>query len=510
MTESSVPQETDALQIASVKRVVAVIVGVEHYQERTGKIDGVPFAIADATAFRDTLAEIFGEGLEAMLLTDSQATLSSLKYDLDRAISSLTESDLFVFYFAGHGFHGAMGNYFAVFDTVLGNISGTGLSLRESIVDKLAKSECDRALIFVDACARPFEGGAGRDGLSDLNEEELAEFLNATKYCAVYLSCKPGQASYPSTTLKHGIWTHFVLQALRGVDDDAMTPDGILTDVSLRDYLKRSVPRYIRDNMTINQHQEPYALIEASASFRIPSVPKLTRVVSESSNLSAIGGKIRREYLEDIERGGTKRLPGFVSSWNTVPKRHTSSTHAFVEGLLETKIREIVQRTYTAVKSEFNLKRADISRNEGGAVGTLDTEFFRFEIRGEQDPDEASDYRVTRTLELRRYNEDTADTFDEVFGTFDSAVIEFDATGLNFEAVVEYLETLADDHGGRTVDDEGSVIYKTPTGDTIEIDFESERIVFSIPGVSLPSTIVERLSAYKFGLTGKSQLMLRS
>lgn len=493
-----------------MERVVAVVVGVEHYQPRTDKITGTPFAIADATEFRDALSEIYGDSLEETLLTDSLATLSSLEYELNRAIASLTKEDLLIFYFAGHGFHGAMGNHFAVFDTVLGDISRTGLSLRKSIIDQLKASECERALIFVDACARPFEGVLGRDGLSDLNEDELAEFLNATNYCAVYLSCKPGQASYPSKALKHGIWTHFVLQALRGLDDKAMSADGILTDVSLRDYLKGAVPRYISASTTIKAHQEPYAIIEASGSFRIPSVPKRTRVVSESSDLSSISGKIRREYFEDVEGGGIKRLPGFVSGRHNVPKVITRSTQAFVEGLLQTQIAEMLQETYTSIKEEFGLKRAEITRNEDGAVGTLDTEFFRFEIRGEQSPDDASEYRITRTLELRDYSDETADAFDEAFGAFDSAVIEFDARGLDFVSVVEYLENLADDHGGRAVDNESTVVYKTPTGDTIEIDFENERIVFSIAGHSLPSAIVERLSTYQFGLTGKSHLMLGS
>lgn len=503
-------RKIDALQLASIERVVAVIVGVENYQEQNSKINGVQFAIADATAFRDTLASIYGEKLCDIVLTDSSATLSRVKYDLNRAIASLTKHDLFIFYFAGHGFHGAAGNHLAVFDTALGDISGTGLSLRKEITEKLTGSSCERALIFVDACAKPFKGLLGRDALSDLSEDELAEFLNATKYCAVFLSCKPGQASYPSNDLKHGVWTHFVLQALRGLDDKAMTSAGIVTDVSLRDYLKRSIPRYIRENTQITGQQEPYAIIETSGSFRIPSVPKTARVVSTSSDLSSISGKIRREYFEDVKNGDIKSLPGFVSGRHNVPKICTQSTRSFVKGLLKETISEKIQETYNEVKSSFSLKRSEITRSVDEAVGTIDTEFFRFDIAGEQDPDDASEYRISRTLELRSYSDDVASAFDRAFGTFESAVIEFNVKGLDFEEIVKYLEDLADDHGGKATDDERSVVYQTPTGDTIEIDFENERIVFSIRGHSLPSLIVKRLSEYKFGLTGKSHLILGS
>ena len=48
--------------------------------------------------------------------------------------------------------------------------------------------------------------------ISDFSPDELKEYLAATEYFAMYLSCSPGEKSYPSDRLKHGIWTHFLLQ----------------------------------------------------------------------------------------------------------------------------------------------------------------------------------------------------------------------------------------------------------------------------------------------------------
>src|ERR1019366_9258173 len=116
------------------------------------------------------------------------------------------------------------------------NIEGTTLLLREVLSDPLAESFCQRALAFVDACATGFAKlGHGRDVVASMNPKELEKFLGAATYSAMFLSCKPGEQSYPAQALKHGIWTHFLLKALRGEAEEALGSDRYLTDTSLRD-----------------------------------------------------------------------------------------------------------------------------------------------------------------------------------------------------------------------------------------------------------------------------------
>jgi Caspase domain len=166
-------------------RVVAVIVGLETYQSRaSGGLPSVDYARRDAEGFAEVLRSLYPEDrLDVELLVDNNATLSNIEYYVRQAIGSLDEDDLFVFYYAGHGFHGAGGNRITSWDTHAHNVEGTTLLLREILMDPLAESECRRALAFVDACAAAFESLVRtRDVVSELRGEELAEFLTSARY----------------------------------------------------------------------------------------------------------------------------------------------------------------------------------------------------------------------------------------------------------------------------------------------------------------------------------------
>ena len=81
----------------------------------------------------------------------------------------------------------------------------------------------------------------------DLNE--LKTFLSSATYSAVFLSCKPGQKSYPSQEYGHGVWTYFLLKALRGEADEALGAGRFITATSLQDYLATVVPRYVTNRL---------------------------------------------------------------------------------------------------------------------------------------------------------------------------------------------------------------------------------------------------------------------
>ena len=233
--------------------VLAVVVGIEEYQDRTtDALPNVDYARSDVEGFTDTLRIIYGdERLDLQLVVDNNATLTTIRYTLRQAIGSLTEEDLFIFYYAGHGFYGAGGNRITAWDTNTFNIEDTTLLLSDVLIDPLTASICPRALAFVDACATEFEPLIrARDIVHSMNHKELKSFLSSAQYCALFLSCAQGQKSYPSDFLKQGIWTHFLLKALRGEDETALGPGRYLTDSGLRDYLRHQVPRYMREKMS--------------------------------------------------------------------------------------------------------------------------------------------------------------------------------------------------------------------------------------------------------------------
>ena len=117
--------------------------------------------------------------------------------------------------------------------------------MRDDLLEPLAESRCRQALVFVDACAEEFrELVKSRDVISNLDADEVEEFIDSGWYLGVYLSCSPGEKSYPVEKLGHGVWTHFLLEAISGRADRALTRDRWLTDAGLRDYLAVEVPRF--------------------------------------------------------------------------------------------------------------------------------------------------------------------------------------------------------------------------------------------------------------------------
>lgn len=322
-------------------RVVAYVVGLENYGKHTG-IRPVEYARSDAEAFADVLATVFpGMAIEMELRVNEDATLAALRYDLPQTIAGLREDDLFLFYYAGHGFFGAGGNRLTAFDSNARNLDGTTWLLRDLLTDPLEGSACRRALVFIDACAEKLEV-PGRSVVTPFDAEEFARFAAAASFHAVFMSCGPGEKSFPSVALEHGIWTHFLLKALRGDAEEALGPERYLTGNGLQDYLRQVVPAFVADERHSGA-QRPYARIGGSGSFAIRKVPEKRessetgrrRTRTDKKDLIAIGpavvaggellgsaGSLWTIEIDDFIIGDWLALSNFVDSFENSAGRH--------------------------------------------------------------------------------------------------------------------------------------------------------------------------------------------
>ena len=184
-------------------------------------MSGVDFALADTEAFAETLRQIHLEldpdDIQIEVISNAEASLTALKEAFRYAAFAIGPDDLFVLYYAGHGYHTARGNKLTAYDTNPKNLSGTTIDLTQDVLNPLADSNCKRALLFVDACAEHVqEFDQARDVVDDLSADEFHVFLRSGWYFAAFLSCSPGEKSYSVSVLGHGVWTHHLLQALAG------------------------------------------------------------------------------------------------------------------------------------------------------------------------------------------------------------------------------------------------------------------------------------------------------
>ncbi len=502
--------------VAPFSRVVAVVIGIETYCGVGGNRPAdVAFARADAEAFAATLEKIYPEvEVDLALLVDGNATLTQLKETLRDKIKTLSDEDLFVLYFAGHGFHGEGRNRLSAWDTNPRNISGTTLSLHDALLEPLSRSACPQALVFIDVCAAGFRDlAAAGDVITDLEVAEIEEFLDSAWYCGVFLSCSPGEKSYPSKKLGHGVWTAFLLRALRGQAKEALEKDRWLTDRGLRDWLKREVPRYITRELPIADTQTPQAVISASNSFRIRHMPEPK--VTAHNELSALPLKIRNEYLEGVETGAIRQLDGFSKRVHDVPDRLADSANRWIHRLLQDRVTRELQSIYNKSKEALALKRRDMRLEAEDGQGDLHTPIFRYSIETKQNPEDCTEYAIVRRLALRSGWNDHRAAISSIFSKeFECVVVEFETSVLDYDEFVDKLENVKLAAGGSLEEDINAkrVTYTAPDGAQFAVDLGEGRLEMSF-GRRRCLEIIEIIDAardYQLDLTGRSSVMLTS
>lgn len=495
-------------------KLVAFVVGIEDYQPKS-KIPAVEFARNDAEAIAEAFTAIYGpDRSDVQLLVDDDATMGNLAYQLKQTIGGLEANDLFVFYYAGHGYHGAGGNRITAWDSHAYGTAETTLLLQEHLITPLAKSACTRALAFVDACGVPLPSLGARDVIAEMDPAELKAFLGAASYSALFLACSPGQKSYPASALKHGIWTHFLLAALRGEDETALAEGRNLTDASLRDYLRTAVPRYITKNTTLKGQQTPTAHVSATNTFLIRHVPEPEpeTEVDPEGDLTSVGIVVKAEYFERVETGEVKRLPGWKRT-NVIFDKVTERTNTFVVGHLEAQVDEEIQDLYDATKEAFGFRRKAMDQESEGGQGRLDTDLFRFQIETRQNPDDPSEYTITKRLELREGAEGRLEELDELFGAiFERIVVETERLKLSYDDVVDKFEDIKEAYGGQLKEDQArqQVKFTFAGGPTVCVDLARHRFVVLAPaGRQAPSGLLKAARKIHIGSSNPNQRLLK-
>ena len=494
-------------------KLVAFVVGIENYQPKS-KIPAVEFARNDAEEIADALKAIYGpDRSDVQLLVDDDATMGNIAYQLKQTIGGLEANDLFVFYYAGHGYHGAGGNRITAWDSHAHGSAETTLLLQEHLIAPLAKSVCTRALAFVDACGTPLPSLGARDVIAEMDLTELKAFLGAASYSALFLACAPGQKSYPASGLKHGIWTHFLLTALRGEDEAALAPGRNLTDVSLRDYLRTAVPRYLTKSTTLKGQQTPTAHVSATNTFLIRHIPEPEPIVDvdPEGDLTSIGLVVKREYFERVDTGDVKRLPGWRKT-NFIAEKVTERTNGFVVSHLEAQVSEEIQQLYHATKEAFGFRRKAMDQASGGGQGRLDTDLFRFLIESCQSEGDPSEYIIAKRLELREGAEGRLAELDALFGAiFERIVVETERIRKSYDDIVDMFEDVQEAYGGDLKEDHANerVTFTFECGPTIIINFCQNRFVISRVGHNTLSDLLEDARKLRIGSSSPDQRLLK-
>lgn len=186
----------------------ALVIGASDYKE-LGKLR---FAASDARAFSQALVDGYGfDPATVRVLADGgdpkdAPSSANILGALDALLKDrrLDQGDLFVFYFAGHGAGIEGGDYLLPTDATKATMGQVGVNVKD-IIERFVKSGLKNVLIVADACR------SGKEHPFGARLQELGKKANI----AVFLGCAPGARSYEYPRLNHGVFTHFLLQAIK-------------------------------------------------------------------------------------------------------------------------------------------------------------------------------------------------------------------------------------------------------------------------------------------------------
>lgn len=254
----------------------ALVVGIAQYQY----LSALSKTITDAQDIRDLLIAPQHCGYppqNVTLLLDKQASRTAISGELARLAQTAPETTVLI-YFSGHGIRSGDGpaakNYLSAYETDLGNLEGTAIS-GESFADALRAIPAQKVIVFLDVChaggiGQPRDPGAApaKGGLADSYYQKLAEGSGRV----IIASCKDNQVSFEFRDMRNGLFTTYLLEALRGQAD--VRGDGYVHVLDVAAYLTREVPQRQPDQQPV------FHCVSVDQNFPVAIAPSRSAVPS--------------------------------------------------------------------------------------------------------------------------------------------------------------------------------------------------------------------------------------
>ena len=236
----------------------AVIIGIDTYRDQ--KISDLQYARADAEGVYQILTDpelgrIPRENV--ILLLNEQATARNIRVALGTDIPRrANENDLVYIYYAGHGSpvidpksrsRDGMEKYLVPADAEVEHLRATGIAMDE-IQKFFGYIESKQVMFFIDSCYSGEAGGRTfQDGRFRKRDVHLTgEFLDdlASEGRMVVTACDVNEVSLETPDLGHGLFTHYLMEGLKGIADKDQ--DGLVTIHELYDYVYENVSQHAR------------------------------------------------------------------------------------------------------------------------------------------------------------------------------------------------------------------------------------------------------------------------
>ncbi len=249
-TEGAEAMRTVTLErIERRRNLWAVVVGINAYRS----VRPLSYAVDDARAFYRILIEQNQVPEEnVLLLLDAEATLPQLRSAMGTHLKSRAgEQDTVLIFFAGHGAAerdvsspdgDGLEKYLLPVEADPSDLYASALPMRE-VSHIFRRIRAERLVFIVDACYSGAAGGrtVSMPGFRSQISDAFLERLSSGKGRVILTASGANEVSAEKTELGHGVFSHFLLQGLKGPAD--VDGDGLVTVDELYDYVSKEVPR---------------------------------------------------------------------------------------------------------------------------------------------------------------------------------------------------------------------------------------------------------------------------
>lgn len=234
------------------KDAYALIVGISAYKD--SKIPKLNCTTHDAQAIFDLLVNPDMAGFKKeniKIFLDEEATLFNIKDAISNWLFKNAKEDSIVFiFFAGHGGveedrfgieKDNLAKYLLPYDADFDNFFASALS-NSDFNTLLLSIKSKRLVVFMDSC---YSGGVSEKKARDVKiVEDPYEKMADGEGRLVIAASQPDQRSFEDENLGYGIFTHHLIEALKGAAD--LDNDGYVTAMEVYKYLSETVPKTAR------------------------------------------------------------------------------------------------------------------------------------------------------------------------------------------------------------------------------------------------------------------------
>ena len=219
----------------------------------------------DAVGFADAIRSHNMIQPTVTLLTDDDATQT---LNLERVMAAIreaseAETETLVVYLTGHSFSYEDADYFCVSDTKLRRVNAklqieNALSVSE-IIKTIGQSNARKKILIMDGD----RNSLGTASSTKIQPDILNAFSAGEPTLAMVMSCLPDQISLEVEDLGHGLFSHFLIEGLRGACDyDQGNRDGEVSLQELFHYAARRTTSYALKKC--GRQQSPYIQISGA------------------------------------------------------------------------------------------------------------------------------------------------------------------------------------------------------------------------------------------------------